>query len=44
MKRKFTLHKLILILLINTFPNLFKRYFEEYKELMDTVFKEKVIK
>jgi hypothetical protein len=43
-KRHFSIHKLLLIILINTFPKTFKRYAEEYKELMETVFKEKKIK
>jgi len=39
--RFFSLHKIVLIILINTFPDLFKRYFAEYEEIMRTVFKDK---
>jgi hypothetical protein len=41
---KFSIHKLLLILLINTFPKTFARYAEEYRELMETVFKDKINK
>jgi hypothetical protein len=41
---RYTIHKLLLILLINTFPKTFARYAEEYKELMETVFKDKIKK
>ena len=37
--KKMTLHKIVLILLINSFPKLFERYFNEYKEIKKTFFK-----
>ena len=38
---RLTLHKILLILLINIFPKTFARYFKEYQEIMETVFKGK---
>jgi hypothetical protein len=42
--KKFTLHKLVLIILVNTFPDLLARYYREYQEIMETIFKDKVKK
>jgi hypothetical protein len=41
---RLTLHKIVLILLVNTFPKLFARYFAEYQDIMESVFKDKVKK
>ena len=41
---RLTLHKLVLLILINTFPKLFERYYNEYQELMETIFKDKIKK
>jgi len=39
--RFFSLHKIVLILLVNANPELFARYHAEYEEIMRTVFKDK---
>ena len=41
---RLTLHKIVLILLVNTFPKTFERYAKEYEEIMNTVFKDKITK
>jgi len=40
--RFFSLHKIVLILLVNANPELFARYHAEYQEIMETVFKDKI--
>jgi len=42
--RFLSLHKIVLIILVNTFPELLERYYKEYQEIMRTVFKEKTKK
>lgn len=41
---RLTLHKIVLLILINTFPKLFERYYTEYQELMESTFKDKIKK
>jgi hypothetical protein len=40
--RFFSFHKIILIILVNMYPELFARYHAEYQEIMETVFKKKI--
>jgi len=38
---KISLHRIVLIILINLFPKLFERYHKEYQEVMNIYFKDK---